>query len=159
MKRTALRRLMVSRVSLPHFTKHLAMATAILVCGAMVFAKGEPAPSKEMSKIVAERFGAQAHSSPVQGLKRLHFDDIAEIEKLAKFEKYRIPHRFGLDVIEYEIWRSSETGAYLILMTGGEMGLLEVFGVGVPQQATPGVRPSDATNKWRSPTIPPSAPK
>ena len=83
-----------------------------------------------MRKILNLRF-----SSPTilgtSGLKKLHYQDLEEIGKLTKFEKYRVPHAHGADIIEYEIWRSAETGAYLILRTGGEAGLLEVYGVGM----------------------------
>jgi len=46
-----------------------------------------------------------------------------------------VPHAEGLDIIGYEIWRSTETGAYLILKVGGEAGYREVYGVGLPQKS------------------------
>ncbi len=90
-------------------------------------------PSKEMQKILDERFTASSVSH-TSGLQKLHYQDLSEIEKLATFEKYRVPHPTGLDIVEYDIWRSEQTGGYLILKTGGEGGILEVYGVGVPKK-------------------------
>src|SRR4051812_658261 len=95
------------------------------------YADQQPAPSKEMRAIVAERFAAGPNLS-TNGLKQLRFDDLPQIEKLVRFEKYLVPGGpFVADAIEYEIWRSIDTGGYLVLHYGGEDGIREVHGVGV----------------------------
>jgi hypothetical protein len=112
--------------------KALIYIALILFYGAVVHASDQK-PSKEMQKILDLRF-SQPSELGTGGLKKLHFQDLEEISKLATFEKYRVPNRpEGLDIIEYQIWRSTQTGAYLILKTGGEAGLLEVYGVGLPK--------------------------
>jgi hypothetical protein len=116
--------------------KTLIYIALILFCGSVTYANDQK-PSKGMQKILDERFSGP---SPVctDGLKKLHYQDLEEINKLTTFEKYRVPHPIGFDIIEYEIWRSIRTGGYLILKTGGEGGLLEVYGVGVPQKKIAG---------------------
>jgi len=104
----------------------------VVFCGTFTYASDQKL-SKDMQKIVDLRFG-EASRLGTGGLKKLHYQDLEEISKLATFEKYRVPHAEGLDIIEYEIWRATGTGAYLIIKTGGEAGLLEVYGVGIPQK-------------------------
>jgi len=86
-----------------------------------------------MQKILDLRFSGPSRLG-TSGLKKLHYKDLEEISKLTTFEKYRLPHGLGFDIIEYEIWRATGTGAYRILKTGGAVGLLEVYGVGTPQK-------------------------
>ena len=105
---------------------------AILLNTFLTFAEQEKAPSKEMQTILDERSSGRLQLR-TDGLKKLHYEDLQELDKLAKFEKYKVPHPIGADYVHYEIWRSIETGNYLILKTGGEQGLLEVYGVGVPK--------------------------
>jgi hypothetical protein len=107
------------------------IALALLL--ATITYAGDPKPSRDMQKILNERFTATA-ALPTSGLQKLHYQDLVEIDKLATFEKYRVPHPDGADVVKYEIWRSKQTGGYLILKSGGEGGLLEVYGVGTPKK-------------------------
>jgi len=102
----------------------------ILFCGSVTYANDQK-PSKDMQKILDERLSGPSQLR-TDGLKKLHYQDLEEINKLTEFEKYRVPHPTGNDIIEYEIWRSTQTGGYLILKTGGEAGLLDVYGVGTP---------------------------
>jgi hypothetical protein len=112
--------------------KTLICIALVLFCGTFIYASDQK-PSKDMQKILDLRFGESSRLG-TGGLKKLRYQDLEEISKLTTFEKYRVPHSEGLDIIEYEIWRSTETGAYLILKVGGEAGLREVYGVGLSQK-------------------------
>lgn len=112
--------------------KTLTYIVLVLLCGTLTYA-GDPKPSKEMQKILDERFAAPA-TLRTGGLKKMHYQDLVELEKLATFEKYRVPHPAGSDIVKCEIWRSKQTGGYLILKIGGEGGPLEVYGVGTPKK-------------------------
>jgi hypothetical protein len=132
MKRDGLQSLQL--ITYSTLMKTLICIALILFCGSVTYANDQK-PSKDMQKILDERLSGPSRLS-TDGLKKLHHEDLEEISKLTIFEKYRVPHPIGNDIIEYEIWRSIQTGGYLILKTGGEGGLLEVYGVGVPQKKT-----------------------
>jgi L-amino acid N-acyltransferase YncA len=77
--------------------KALIYIALILFYGAVVHASDQK-PSKEMQKILDLRF-SQPSELGTGGLKKLHFQDLEEISKLATFEKYR-PEDVGV-VIGY----------------------------------------------------------
>ncbi len=104
----------------------------VLLFGTLTYA-GDTKPSREMQKILNERFTPPS-TLRTGGLQKMHYQDLVEIEKLAIFEKYRVPRPAGSDTAKYEIWRSKGTGGYLIIKAGGEGGLLEVYGVGMPKK-------------------------
>src|SRR6266850_2171568 len=123
--------------------KVLTAIATILLSATLTYAEQDKAPSKEMQEILDER--SAVHSQlRTSGLKKLHYEDLQELDKLVKFEKYKVPHPIAADSIEYEVWRSIETGSYIILKTGGEQGLLEVYGVGVPKKKVTRAEPNGA---------------
>jgi hypothetical protein len=119
--------------------------SAVLMGAAIIYAGEQEAPTRQIHKILADRFDRQMELR-TNGLKRLRFEDLQEIEKLVKFEKYQVPHPPGADYVQYEIWRSVATGNYLILKSGGEAGRLDVYGVGVATSGTGGVEPGGPAN-------------
>jgi len=90
--------------------------------------EAQPSRSTEMQKIIEQR--KAGFELKTDGLKKLHYEDLKEVEKLTKFEKYRLPPPVGLDFFSYEVWRAPESDCYLIIKTGGEAGVLEVYRVG-----------------------------
>jgi hypothetical protein len=104
--------------------------------GLTMYAADEAQPSRStaMQKILEQR--KAGFELKTDGLKKLHYEDLKEVEKLTKFEKYRLPPPVGSDVFSYEVWRAPETDCYLIIKTGGEAGVLEVYGVGCLEKRT-----------------------
>lgn len=112
--------------------KTFVVFAAAMLFAAVVTAEEGQVPSSEMREIIQERFHGEGLDST--GLKKLRYEDLEQIDKLTRFEKYMVPHPIGADIVEHEVWRSLQTGAYLIVETGGEGGLLNVYGVAMPKQ-------------------------
>ena len=88
-------------------------------------------PSPEIEQIVKERAMSRFTLS-TKGLKPLNLDwyTLDEVKKLTRFEYYDLPVAIGSDHYRYSIWRSVESGAFLIVKYGGIAGIFEVYGVG-----------------------------
>lgn len=132
--------------------KVLIVIAATLLRASLTLAGEQNTPSKQMRQILAARFDGQVQLR-TNGLKRLRYEDLKEIEKLANFEKYLVPHSGGSDLFQYEIWRSKDTGSYLVVKTGGEAGVLEVYGVGASPTGAPGFEPGGAGSRRQPPRL------